>query len=443
VALEAALEHPGRLTDYERYHTEGLHAMTVGDIARGLAAYRTLLEMDPRDAAALNNIALAYAHTREWERAREALEAGVQVNLKETEAGTPVFGPTFSALAIARWNLGDRAGAWAVLDLLAEQDPNHPFDALSRGALSAAAFEFAAAEGHFSQLLARHGNSPFLHVLARRTLAATAAARGQVRSAVDQLARSAELQEREQQRWEDGGLGDGIRVALLQSIVLGDREAGQRTLAAYRIRFPLTEIPAEDVPYASLATAYAAAGQSDSAGIFIDRLRTWPAAWHQRASPHALPAAEGAVALEEGRFDDAIAAFQRAQEVVPHCEGCYLAPLGVALQGAGRPDSAIVVLTRYLEMGWAERILGVPVFTDGDQLYLGLVLERLAELHEERGERELAARYYRRLIELWERADPELQPRVQAARRALGRAAQEGTTPTPSGPRPQSDAPAR
>jgi tetratricopeptide (TPR) repeat protein len=44
-----------------------------------------------------------------------------------------------------------------------------------------------------------------------------------------------------------------------------------------------------------------------------------------------------------------------------------------------------------------------------------------AELHERRGELDEAARYYARFIDMWADADDHLQPRVEAARRALER----------------------
>jgi len=44
-----------------------------------------------------------------------------------------------------------------------------------------------------------------------------------------------------------------------------------------------------------------------------------------------------------------------------------------------------------------------------------------AQLHERRGEFDQAARYYARFLELWDTADPHLQPRVEAARLSLQR----------------------
>ena len=43
-------------------------------------------------------------------------------------------------------------------------------------------------------------------------------------------------------------------------------------------------------------------------------------------------------------------------------------------------------------------------------------LERLGRLHQARGDGAEAAAYYARAAELWEHADPELQPRVRRVR---------------------------
>jgi tetratricopeptide (TPR) repeat protein len=51
---------------------------------------------------------------------------------------------------------------------------------------------------------------------------------------------------------------------------------------------------------------------------------------------------------------------------------------------------------------------------------------RRAQLHERRGEREDALRYYGWFLELWEDADAHLQPQVESARRSVDRLAGEG-----------------
>jgi DNA-binding SARP family transcriptional activator len=50
---------------------------------------------------------------------------------------------------------------------------------------------------------------------------------------------------------------------------------------------------------------------------------------------------------------------------------------------------------------------------------LALSYERLGALHKQRGDTAKAIYYYAKFAELWQDADPELQPRVEAARRAI------------------------
>lgn len=63
-----------------------------------------------------------------------------------------------------------------------------------------------------------------------------------------------------------------------------------------------------------------------------------------------------------------------------------------------------------------------------DTNYLALRYLLLGQALEE-GDRAAAVRAYSRFVRRWENADPELQPRVETARRALERLTDEGTSP--------------
>jgi serine/threonine-protein kinase len=65
---------------------------------------------------------------------------------------------------------------------------------------------------------------------------------------------------------------------------------------------------------------------------------------------------------------------------------------------------------------WYESIAQLHVT---DLIYLAPSHFGRAEIHERLGERDQAVHHYSRFIELWKDADPELQPRVDAARRAI------------------------
>jgi hypothetical protein len=56
-----------------------------------------------------------------------------------------------------------------------------------------------------------------------------------------------------------------------------------------------------------------------------------------------------------------------------------------------------------------------------DAWNLPWILRRLGELHQKRGDREAAAKYYQKFLTLRKDADPELQPVVADVRRRLSR----------------------
>ena len=95
------------------------------------------------------------------------------------------------------------------------------------------------------------------------------------------------------------------------------------------------------------------------------------------------------------------------------CAICGVAELALALDRAGQADSAIVAYERFVALPAPVRAVGP------DDAFLALSLERLGQLYDERGDWEKAAEYYARFVELWKEADPELQPRVQAAQQRL------------------------
>ena len=127
---------------------------------------------------------------------------------------------------------------------------------------------------------------------------------------------------------------------------------------------------------------------------------------------------EGAIAMAEGRFRDAATAFLAwhaapfLSETHPFNRG--LAEAGAAMDHLGATDSA---RTLY------ELALSQSAFLDefSELPWYPLVLRRLGELYAARGERQRAADYYTKFIDLWRDADPELQPQVRAARAARAR----------------------
>ena len=127
----------------------------------------------------------------------------------------------------------------------------------------------------------------------------------------------------------------------------------------------------------------------------------------------ARDSALGYVALAERNGTEAVSRW-KAITSAGECVPCGLPELAAAWDLAGNPDSAISVAERYLAAT-------DPYRSTVDHVNLGPTLFRLGERYEARGNRAKAVEYYGRLTELWEKADPELQPQVRDARERIAR----------------------
>jgi tetratricopeptide (TPR) repeat protein len=165
-----------------------------------------------------------------------------------------------------------------------------------------------------------------------------------------------------------------------------------------------------DRPYDELARFYAMAGRLDRARSFaaaadsndraLDRQQLAERAWTR-----------GVIALAEGRKPDAESQLRIAAEQHT-CTICALPALARAYEAQGKVPAATAVYERYVTTPWFWRY-------ETDALELGPALDRLAALYDAAGERVKAGATRARLVQLWRRADPELQPIVSRARAGI------------------------
>jgi tetratricopeptide (TPR) repeat protein len=174
---------------------------------------------------------------------------------------------------------------------------------------------------------------------------------------------------------------------------------------------PLDSIPALDRPYFSLATVYAEIGDASRARRLMEK-------WESEVDPEVddplgtgRAMTLGFIALAEARPEEAIDLFRDADERIGGCPICRLPEIGRAYDEAGLADSAIAVYTRFFDTPWWNRV--------SEDRRRGPILERLGQLHDERGDLQSAAKYYAMFVELWAGADDALQPRVRAAQARL------------------------
>ncbi len=182
------------------------------------------------------------------------------------------------------------------------------------------------------------------------------------------------------------------------------------------------DVPQVDRQYLGIATAYARLGKPAQANAMIARYRTeMTDASLRRVQEPDLQIVIAEIAIAEGKPLDAVAAFRRGDigsDGAPanECGVCLPLNLARAYDAAAQPDSAIANFERYLSTPfWARGATAL------DPLNAPLIHERLGQLYESKGNAQKAAEHYAKFVELWKNADPELQPRVKAARERLAK----------------------
>ncbi len=169
-------------------------------------------------------------------------------------------------------------------------------------------------------------------------------------------------------------------------------------------------------PVPPLAVAAARAGRTAEAQEAVAWLESWADSAtangytaRARSLEGRATALRGRIAAVHDSVDTAIDHLRRGLSMINatwnrqrDIERYWLAHL---IESRGGEEEAMAIYGSLYWTTWAEP--------------LGLF--RRAELHEQRGEFEEAGDYYTDFIQLWENADPHLQPRVESARLALQR----------------------
>jgi eukaryotic-like serine/threonine-protein kinase len=394
-AIEKAFELRDRLTPRERYLTEASYYYSRFDEARAMAAYERMLDLDPNDSWALNNLSLVYSVMGEDERALELLQ---RVLAADTTA-IPLGNAAERLMMLGRYD--EALAAFEAGRRLFPDDPQFYFGMASVAtnledydrevqAMEELAAELPADLGAQAGALFRRAQVAVL----QGRLADAEALQRDGRGYLRQMGRPGADYE-----WGKFWLALTVR--------------NDTTSARAVLERMISEHPPEDIaepldrPYLGFAGAYAAVGDAKRARALIADFReAVPDAPDDRWTDD-VAEVEGLAAFHAGRYEEAIGRFLELRRLLPGCQQCGLEEIGRAHEAAGEPDSAIV---------WYLRDLETPRGSAPNRPFL---FEHLARLYDAQGDLENAAVYYARFVELWNDADPELQPRVTAARTRL------------------------
>jgi len=407
-ALTRAFELSDRLSEYERLRVAASYYGTANiDRRKGVEIYELTVERYPEASGAWNNLANAYRNTGDYEKSLEAARASV---------GIFVGNITTSTLIGAALRLGDLETAREALDL-------REMHQLPHGSNLYHAAHIAYIAGDLTEVrrldLAgiEAAETPGGKASDLRWIGRLDATEGHL-SAFRQRNRDAD-----ELRLEAGGseevFSNRLYLAGFDAIVLGEPDRARNQIEEALRDIDLSGVPPIDRPYLDLSYSLAAAGAPAESR---EALSEWEAATPDGIRPGYLASesnVRGLIALSENRTEEGLQLLRdavRSGYGAPAFEG----DLAWAYDRVGMPDSALVAYHRYLDAPNHNRRRWDPIF-------LARAYERLGQLHEERGEVEEAIKYYTLFVDLWAEADPELQPRVEAARMALGRL-QAGTS---------------
>ena len=401
-ALEKAYEHRDRLTEVERYMTLGTYYMSgpAHDPAAALAAYDALLDIQPDNSAALNNASLILAEQGNFAKAAEYDRRAIAADSMNSVA--------YGNLAYALYETGQQPAAVRTLALLSAKMPGNPSAELTLGSFYLADGNYDSVVAIVTRLrLARRGDLA-LQEGAETVLELIARARGQLAEATRHTDAATEINR--QRGFASAELGREMSLVLYDAWYRGQRPRALQRLDAALARYPLSKLPKLERPYVFVAILYALVGRPD-------RARAMLAEQERELPPEAVQAvrydrhgAFGTIALAEGKPEVALAEFRQSDP--GQCAICPLPGIGRAFDLAGHADSAIAADERYL---------ATPSVVHGniDPFYRAALYERLGELYEARGDTARASSNYARFIAAWKDADPDLQPKVEDARRRL------------------------
>jgi tetratricopeptide (TPR) repeat protein len=385
--------------------TEATYYMHLDEAEKAIAAYHRVLDLNPGDTWALNNLGVM---TSDLGRHREAMEYYVRAN--ELEPSALVLGN----IGVTHILLGEYDQAQQTAREFHELYPDNPFGTTIEVNVQIAQGELAVAESLAIQRLELEAarESPFLRARFLGALASITAVRGRLGEAERYSKESAASFERA------GDISnqffEASRTVWTEVFIRENPVKAKTELEALETQFPLERFEAVDRPYRELATLYALIGNPSVSRALLERetREVDPLILKSRLS--VIHEVQGIIALAESRPRDAVKDFLAYRAENPGAPLNGLAGLAYAYDQGGELDSARVFYERFLTTPEVFRVRD-------DSFFRARSLVRLGEIYESRGERARALEYYSQFVELWKDADPELQARVRDVRGRIER----------------------
>ena len=325
----------------------------------------------------------------------------------------------FNNLGYVDLALGKRAEAERVITEAARRFPTNALSGLARLQVTYALGRLDSAIRLAEESNRTHASDLPNRANSAQVLAEFAVLRGHAAEARRWLGARAQAQR--ERGVASAPLDSALDDAWIDAWLLNDKPRAQREIDAALAAHPLESLPDVARPYFMVGVLQALLGRPDRArGVvaLFDRAKTGAALSAEADRDRHLIL--GDIAIAERRYADAAREYRDGDRGV--CRVCALPRLARAYDLAGEADSARAVFTRYLETPDAARLsLAGRRIRGPDADYLAGTYKRLGELWEAKGDKDKAASYYTKFVDLWKTADPELQPKVAEVRKRLAR----------------------
>jgi tetratricopeptide (TPR) repeat protein len=402
--LAKAYQLRDRLPEAERYNIEGAYWVRR-DRPKAIAAWERAVALDSFNTDALNSLALVYSGTRDYGKAERLYRRAVRV---EPENGVILSNLSATLLAAGKVDAADSL----LRDMRARKVP-YPTTRRDGDVL------YARGRWDSLETLARvtaRGTNASLAAGATGYLRDLVALRGRFRES-DSIARA--MIDRGGTSAERSSRFDlAIGQVMTDGWFRGRTQQGIARLDSLARAHPVRDSSEVGVPL-EIASIYAILGAPDKARALEREARSIVRdSATRRSTQSRFASVEGDIAMAEGRAADAAAAYHRSEvggDGLPEgCAFCATAFTGIAYDRANMADSAIANLERYIAVISPGRI-------SLDRWLLAPALKRLGELSEAKGDNARAVSHYSAFVQLWEHADPDMQPKVAEVRARMER----------------------
>jgi tetratricopeptide (TPR) repeat protein len=390
-AATRAFSHRDRLPELEGDLTAGYYYQFAEfDPEKAVSAYRAALAVDPDNLVALNNLSVTLQRSRAWAEAES-----LAVRASRLGRGASFFENSL----VAQVAQGHFAAAGQTVDSFARKAPASPVLLTMRARLAVAQGDYAAGTRMLVQLRAAQRASPGWQSRTGLGLGRLSRLTGRIKDS------ERYLRENMSQNEARGALGEyvggAVDLGLLELDFRSRPDSATAVLAGALAKHPLASIPVPDRPYPALVAFYAKLGKPDQGRRLWREYETAVPETLRRGDPFRHYAA-ATLAEAEGHADEAAAAYRKWYDETGECNACGLFDLARLADQAGRADSAIALYDRGLATPSMQRFML-------DAYELAPALKRSGELYEAKRDRAKAADRYRRFVDLWKDADPELQ----------------------------------